>query len=477
MQNLKLTELLLHLSATEFKRLGDFVRSPFHNKNTSAVLLYDLFFRVSNEKTLPGLKREDIHRELFGSKKYNDPKIRSLLSEFKKLVEKFLTLIELENQPGHLRNYLIKGFCERNMLKNFNSAAIEISNDLKSEFNKNSDYYFNRLSFEHILAEQKGTNIEVNLDAQYFSLSDSIDYFFFATKLELANSLLSRKYHVLGNLKVNIKFIEEIIFFIKENISDIKRDNPIIYSEYLILMMMTSEGSDIYFHELQVFVLKNIRKYDIYELEQVYYPLINYGFNKVALGEHEYLFSIFKIYKTFERKGFYSEKKVFQDIDFISIIIIGLRLKKTAWVEMFYDSYKEKLKEEFKEDTTNLAKAMISYNKKHFDTAIGLLNKVNYSNSYYYLKSKETLIQIYYEQEQYETLQSLIDATKHYLKRRQGVLSIHYERYLKFLKCVNALLKARLKDKSEAGILLKEINAGNNSIAREWLLEKIKELS
>lgn len=477
MQNLKLTEFIENLSAAEFKRLGDFIRSPFFNKNINASLLYDLFDKCLSDKTFKNLTREDIHNDLYRGKKYSDSKIRSLLSDFKKLAEKFLTINECEKNPGQLKNILLNGFSEKNMSKNFDSISNEVSKDLKNEFNRNSNYYFNRLSYEHSVLEHKGTNIEDNLDSRYFSLSDSIDYFFFATKLELINSLLSRKYHVLGSLKVNIKFIEEIISFIKENITEIKKENPIIYSEYLILMMMTSEGNNKYFHELQIFVLKNISKYNIYELEQVYYPLINYGFNKVALGENKYLNNIFEIYKTFERKGFYAEKKIFQDIDFISIIIIGLRLKKTAWVEMFYFNYKEKLKDEFKDDTTNLAKAMISYGKKDYNTAICLLNKVNYNNSYYYLKSKETLIQIYYEQKQYENLQSLIDATKHYIKRRQSVLSIHYERYLNFLKFVNMLLKANLKNNSEAGILKKEVKSSNNAIAREWLLEKINELN
>ena len=477
MQNLKLTELIENLSSAEFKRLGDFIRSPFFNKNINTVLLYDLFEKSISNQTFKTLSREDIHNELYRGKKYIDSKIRSLLSDFKKLAEKFLMITESEKNPGQLKNILLNGLSERCMTKNFDSISNEVSKDLKQEFNKNSYYYFNRLSYEHSVLEHKGTNIEVNLDSRYFSLSDSIDYFFFATKLELINSLLSRKYHVLGSLKINIKFIEEILSFIKENITEIKKENPIIYSEYLILMMMTSEGDDQYFHELQIFVLKNIRKYNILELEQVYYPLINYGFNKVAMGKNEYLNNIFDIYKTIERTGFYAEKKNFQDIDFISVIIIGLRLKKTSWVEMFYFNYKEKLKEEFKDDTTNLAKAMISYSKKDYNTAISLLNIVNYNNSYYYLKSKETLIQIYYEQKQYETLQSLIDATKHYIKRRQNVLSIHYERYLKFLKFVNMLLKAKLKDKSEAGILKKEVKTSNNAIAREWLLEKINELN
>ncbi|MDQ3019595.1 MAG: hypothetical protein M3R36_03350 [Bacteroidota bacterium] len=476
MQNFKLTELLEGLTHSEYKRFGDFIVSPFYNKNKKLIFLYEYFEKCLSNSALKYIERNDIWNYLFPGEAYNDLKIRSILSDFKKLVEKFIVITGEEKKSLLQKNVLLSGLLERNLPKNFDSLSNEIIKTLKKEFNRNGDYYYNKLSLERTVLTQEGKNIEVNLDSKYFKLSDTIDYFFFATKLELINSLLSRRYHVLGSIKLNIKFAEEIISYIRKSVIEIKKDNPIIYSEYLIFMMMTSSGDDKYFFELHDMVLKNIGKYNHSELEQVYYPLINYGFNKVAMGENEYLKNIYEIYSKFEKKGFYSEKIIFQDIDFISIIIIGLRLKKTPWVENFYSKYKAILRPENKDDTSNLALALISFNKKDYDASIGLLSKVNYQNSYYYIKSKETLMQIYYEQQEYESLQSLIDATKHYLKRHKGILSIHYERYLTFMKIINMLLKAKLKDKDEAGILKHELKKHKNAVAREWLFEKVNEL-
>ncbi|MEO8209225.1 MAG: hypothetical protein ABI840_01585 [bacterium] len=450
--------------------------SPFYNKNKKLIFLYEYFEKFLSESDLKNIGRESIWDFLFPGEEYNDLKIRSVLSDFKKIVEKFIVITGEEKKSLLQKNVLLTGFMERNLPKNFDSLSNEITKTLKKEFNRNGDYYHNKLSLERTILTQEGKNIEVNIDSKYFQLSDTIDYFFFATKLELINSLLSRRYHVLGNIKLNVKFAEEIISYIGKNINDIKKDSPIIYSEYLIFMMMTSSGNDKFFFELIDLVLKNIGRYNHSELEQVYYPLINYGFNKVAMGENEYLKNIYEIYSKFERKGFYTEKSIFQDIDFISVIIIGLRLKKTAWVENFYSKYKFKLRPENKDDTSNLALALISFNKKDYDASIGLLSKVNYQNSYYYIKSKETLMQIYYEKEEYESLQSLIDATKHYLKRHKGILSIHYERYLTFMKFINLLLKAKLKDKDETVVLKNELKKHKNAVAREWLLEKVNEI-
>jgi len=167
---------------------------------------------------------------------------------------------------------------------------------------------------------------------------------------------------------------------------------------------------------------------------------------------------------------------IFQDIDLISIVIAGLRLNKIAWVENFTEKYSRKLINEFKSDTVSLVKALISFKKKEYNASIEYLSRVNYQNSYYYLKSKETLMQIYYEQKEYEAMQSLIDSTRHYLKRRRDVLSIHYDRYIMFLKFLGLLLKATQPDKGNRIILKKELKKNNNVIAREWLVEKVNDL-
>ncbi len=476
MQKLKLALLLEGLSSAEIKRLGDFVRSPFYNKNKNLVLLYQFFERSFNQSDQDKITKEKIWEHLCPDKKYDDSKLRSVFSDFKKLCETFFIIIKQEQNPLNQKNILLDALIERNLTKNFEQLSKDVSLILDSEFNRNFEYYLSKIDFERTHISAGGKNIEKNLDENFIRLSDSIDHFFLSAKLDLFNSLLSRKYHVLGNLTLKIKFIDEILSHIEENLKEIKKDHPVIFSEYLILKMMTAARSEKYFIDLHGFVLKNINKYKQTELEQVYFPLINYSFNKLALGENKYLELIFEIYRTFERKNFYNEMKVFQDIDYISIAIAGLRLNEILWVENFTDKYNYKLSVDFKADSTSLVNALISYKKKDYQKAISSLSNVNYQNSYYYLKSKETLMQIYYEQSEFEALQSLIDSTRHYLKRRQNILSIHYERYMMFLKYINMLLNAKENNNYKKLLLKKELNKNKNVIAREWLLEKMKDL-
>ena len=476
MQKLKLTELLLSFDPNELKRFGDFIRSPFYNKNKKLITLFDLIKKSFDDSAFQLLSKEIVWQNIMPGEKFSDVKLRSYLSDFKKLCEKFIVTLEEEKNTVHQKNLLLLSLSERNSRKNIEAVSSEIRNAFSSEFTKNFDHFHDKILFERTMILNEGRNVEKNLDENYYRLSDAIDHFFISSKLDMMNSFLSRKYHVLGSFNLKIDFSEEIIKYIEKRIPAIRKNDPFIYCEYLIFKMMTAENNDGYYKDLHTFVIKNLQMYKHSELEQVYFPMINFGFNKVAMGDSEYLEKIFEIYRTFELRGFYNDMEIFQDIDLISIVIAGLRLNKIVWVENFTEKYSRKLINEFKSDTVSLVKALISFKKKEYPESIEYLSRVNYQNSYYYLKSKETLMQIYYEQKEYEAMQSLIDSTRHYLKRRRDVLSIHYDRYIMFLKYLGLLLKATQPDKGERIILKKELKKNNNVIAREWLVEKVKDL-
>jgi hypothetical protein len=208
----------------------------------------------------------------------------------------------------------------------------------------------------------------------------------------------------------------------------------------------------------------------------VYFSLSNFCVNKIALGDDKFINVLYKIHTNFEKIGFYTINKNIQYADFMAIIICGLSAKETKWVNYFFDKYKGNIAHEFKRDTINLASSLISFSAKKYKDCIAQLNKVGYKYSYFYLKSKETLIKVYYELNEINSLEAAVDAAKHYLKRHQDILSIHYERFMLFLNYINRLTKLDKKNKGEIKMLMKKLDENRSTLAREWLIEKIIEL-
>ena len=352
----------------------------------------------------------------------------------------------------------------------------EIEQIQNHEFNKNIDYYTSIIDYKSALVEYQNKNLDINLDKSFYELSEYSDLLFMVSKLKIINSLLSRKFETLGNIKLKYWGIDETLEFIEKNINRIHTDHSTIYSEYKILMMKLKPLSHRHFADLEKHVFKNMKKYSPEELEEVYYSLTNYCVNKIATGETKFLKHLYDIIINFEKNNFYTNKKDIQYTDFMSVIICGLNIKEMKWVEYFLESYKSNIIPDARRDTINLSNALIFFTKQKYKEAISYLSKVSYKHVYFYLKSKETLIKVYFEQGEVDSILSVIDAAKHYLKRHEDTLYMHYDRYILFLNLVNRLIKVNKKDKFEVKELMTELDNNRNAIARDWLIEKLLEL-
>ena len=307
-------------------------------------------------------------------------------------------------------------------------------------------------------------------------MSQNADHLFIVTKLKVLNTVISRK--ILSGISIYKSHwaVENILKYIEKNIDKIEKDHPIIFSEFKILMMVLEPDNVKHFHDLEKHVFDNISRYNEEELEQVYYSLSNFCVNKVAMGEDKFVNELYKVHANFEKTGFYTKNKNLQYTDFIGVIICGLNMKHFKWVEHFFETYKGNIASEVKRDTINLSSALITFQLKKYKECIGHLNKIGYKYTYFYMKSKETLIKAYYELGEFESMEAVIDAAKHYLKRHKEMLSIHFERYILFLNYVTNLTKLDKKQKPELKILMKKLDENRTTIAREWLIEKIIEM-
>lgn len=476
MRESKLTEMIKGISPAEFKKFGEFINSPYHNKSRKIIQLYELINFNYDEFDANTVTNEKIAKAIFQGEGDKDQNVRTLVSSFTSLLEEFLILEGLYSNTLQGKTLLLKALRDRNILKTFDMVSKEISEIQEKDFNRNTDYYYNEFTFNEIALNYHGEDLDLDLDKSYMEMSENTDHLFIVTKLKVLNTVISRK--ILSGISIYKTYwaVENILKYIEKNISRIETDHPIIYSEYKILMMVLEPDSVKHFHDLEKHVLHNIQKYNEEELEQVYYSLSNYCVNKIALGEDKFVNELYKIHSNFEKTGFYSKNKNLQYTDFIGVIICGLNLKHFKWVDHFFENYKGHIASEFKRDTINLSTALISFQLKKYKDCIGHLSKVGYKYTYFYLKSKETLIKAYYELGEFESLEAVVDAAKHYLKRHKDILSIHYDRYILFLNYITNLVKLDKKQKPELKILMKKLDENRTTIAREWLIEKIIEM-
>ena len=475
MRESKIIELLKGMDITEFKKLGDFVKSPFHNKSENLVLLYDYLSKYSKDFNDVFIDYSKISAFAFPREKFNETKVRTLISKFVRLIESFFIYLEFDKNIGYQKVLLLNTFNMRNMPKSFKFTLNEALNFQSKQFSRDEDYYYNQMyieleSFNYFLERTPRINQE-----DFGKINDNINLFFIITKLNLLHFMMFEMQSNAEN-QYRIWLMDEVITYIEDNLMWISREHPIIYMKYLILMTIIKPESQIYFKNLKKFVLKNHKMLNDEVLGYVFGALTNYCIIRCNGGDIGFKNEKYKVYKIMEDYSIFSKEKHINFIDFLNAVFSSLEVNRLSWAERFFEKYKGKLLPELADSTVALAKTQILYFKKQYDKALEVLNGVTYNNFYFYLSSKKLLAMIYYDMEKTEPILYIVDSARHYLKRNTKVSIINKEFYLKFFNYVHKLVNLDYNQRKKIESLKYELLKERNVSSKEWLLTRIEQL-
>jgi len=158
---------------------------------------------------------------------------------------------------------------------------------------------------------------------------------------------------------------------------------------------------------------------------------------------------------------------------FKNVIRLGLNLKRYDWTEQFIQKYYKKLAPEFQEDAMHYNLADLYYRKKNYKIAQNHLQLVEYSDVFYNLDAKEMLLKIYYENNETESLFSLIASFSIYLRRNKKISMNVRDTYLNFATLLHQIVRTT---KSKIPTIINKINQTKLVANRSWLLQICQEL-
>lgn len=476
MKESKIKELLKALSAVEFKKFGDFVRSPFFNKNPHLVTLYDYFARYNENFDKLAVLSEDIFRFVFKNEKYSEIKVRILFSNFVKLIEEYLVYIEGTKNVIYQKTLLVNTLHQRNLTKNFHSALKDTMEFQLKQFNRDEDYYYNQIyleveAFNHFLERSSKINEE-----DFKKINDNMDYYYILIKLKLFHFMFLQLRQSTEPGGQKMWLLDEIIKYIESNLTVISKEHSVIYMKYLILMTMIKPAEVKYFRRLKKFVVDNHGKISQNVMANIFVELQNYCTVRSNGPDPGFKTETFNVFKMMEERGIFSKSKYINYVDFLNAIIAALEVNKIAWSENFFNKYKSRVLPELNESTINLAKTQICFYKKKYDEALDMLNNVRYNNHYFYLQSKKILAKIYYEKQDHESITYIIDTTRHYLKRNEDISRINWDLFHKFFIYLKKIINLDSTEKEKITATIESLKGENNVSSKDWLLTKLEEL-
>ncbi len=463
MSTLKVKELIDVLNAGEVKLFRNYLDSKLINSSEQMGKLFETLL------TETFVSKENVFRKIIGSEKYNDKKIRYLFSELTTHLEKFITLIEFENDTEEFSLYKQKSLSIRSAHKSYSFAA---QNGPGKSEKANATSYLNTFRSIEISNDFDSKHLSRLSQLNYSSLLNNLDLFYFTRKLQLQCELINLK-NVL-NKEHDVVLIDPICEYIKANRF---LNSPLVEIYYNILITLSSVESDSEDSFKKILYLTNEYQsiLSIEDLKNIYQYEKNFCIRRINKGDDNYRLVLFDLYKTILANKRIMNREYFSQWEFKNIVTLGLRLKEGGWTKNFISKYINFLPPSERKNALTYNTAMLYYYNKSYKFVLKYLQEVEFTDLYYQLDSKSILLKVYFETDEQEAMLHHIAAFKVFLSRNKNISAYQLTIYKNFIRYSLKIFRAGTNT-GKLNFLKKEIASSSNISDRNWLLDRINDV-
>ncbi len=444
------------------RQLDKFVRSPIHNQHEEVIRLFQYLRRHLNghEK---GLDKEKVFANLYPRAEFNMQQLHYVSSYLIKVVEDFLAWHEWKNNQYEqgvsllraLRNHKLDAMFDQAHQKQVEKLAGTKKQDTRS------------LLLDYQLEWERFNQDRLNSTKQSFrlqELSDSLDAYFLAEKLRSACILMSNQN--ISKSSYDMGLLPKII----EHIEESNRLNEPIIAIYFHAYRTLIDSNDIEAYKSLKSVLKNnCNPLEINELHDIYIFAINFCIRQLNSGEQDFMREVFEVYQLGLNSNVFIQNGILTPRSYSNIVMAGLKLKEYDWVGQFVEEYKPALPEKQREGFYNYNLARLYYEQRKFALAMPLLLQMEYDDVLLTSLGKVLLAKMYFEQQEFESLSSLLSSFRVYIQRKKMPGS-HHESHHNFIQFLGKLM---FKSPNASNKLKNDILDTKVVAEKEWLLAQL----
>lgn len=473
-------KILIAMSALNIYEINSFVKyihSPYFNVNQNIATFCTILAEAikNNEENL--LTPEIIWQKVFTDLPYNNQKFLKLNSDLVKLLEDFIAQKEFDQSDSFKTNLKIEGVRKRNLENLYSGIIHEIERLEKTELNQSAEYYLAKYQIEKNIFslktenEKKNEKFEITAALNIKDISINLDYFYISAKLRQYCTLLSWK--KMYRVEIDIENIEHILSLAMNPLYSVI---PAISIYHKMIITYIDENNIENYYNLRKIMKNYIHFFPLDEQKEIYSTIINYCINKTNKNQTDFLRETFELYKEgLTNKTIFLTNEIIPTM-FRNIVIAALRVEEFSWAENFIFEYAKYVNEKYRDNAVEFSLARLEFYKKNFNQVLTHLNNVNYEDVWYNINAKTIYLHAYYELDEFDALESLLQAFKMYIRREKSLSADRKVHYLNLIKFTSALMKLNAKEQPKVLKLKEEILATKGVVSKPWLLEKVEEM-
>jgi hypothetical protein len=466
MQGSQLIQLTKSLSKRDFRELRKVVRSPYFNQREDVIQLYDYIEKVFNEK-LPDFSKEKAFKKLFPNKKYDDVLMRQLMSYLLKVIEKYLITEGILQDDLESQLQLTHALRFRNADKLFEKQLTQFSESIDNQGFKNAKYHYMKFRMrleDYTYRGEKKRTAELNLQ----NLSDELDNYYVAERLRYA--AIMHTHQAVIKHSYQQPMLEYALSYVKE----IKETPPSVSAYYYAYKTMTEPEIEENFNNLRQIIIGNAHLFSESERKELYVLATNYCIRRLNNGEKNYGLEALKLYRARMDNNVLLENGILSQYTYNNILMAALKTEEYEWAETFLKEFKQYLPEKEKENIFNYNLALFYFRKgkEYYGNAMTLLQQVTLNEVLYNLDARRLLARIYFENNDFQALQSHVESSKIYLHRHKDI-GYGHDSYVNFFRFLEKIQKINMRDTKAKEILRGEMTGTQLLAERDWLINKL----
>lgn len=477
MKDRKISIALSTLNIYELNSFIKFVQSPYFNVNQSIAQFAQVISEAIKYGNLPILKPQDFWKQVYNNEPYNNQKFLKLNSDLTKLLETFLAQKEFESSESLITNLKLEGAKKRNLENLYSGIISEAERLNKSEYNQSAYYYLTKYLIEKNLFrlktenEKKNEKFEITSALNIKAITDNLDYFYIADKLRQYCTLLSWK----KMYKIEIE-MDNMDYIIQMANRPPFNSIPPISIYYKMFLTYQDEGNLTNYHELRQLTKTFMHIFPIDEQREIYSTILGYCINKINKNQSDFFRETFEVYKDGISENILLVDHSISVTTFRNIAIAALRVEEFSWAESFIHDYAKYVDEKYRVNAVEFSLARLEFYRKNYGKVLEHLYKVSYEDVWYNLNTKTLQIASYYELDEFDALESLLQSFKMYIRREKSLSTDRKTHYLHLIKFTSALMKINHRDQQKLMKLKSEIETTQGVVSKPWLIEKVDQL-
>lgn len=467
----KLHHLFQSLDVYQINRFGKFLASPYFNEDEKMLKCY-YALAVGYKKQSPAPDRKEVWKAVYGKAAFSSLKFARLYSDLAKKLEEFLVHDALKQAEQQKLLQVAEIYNDSKLPKYFNDAYTLAKVKNNNQPLRDVDFYLNQFKLEaayNTYAEQKQSRtVEKNI----IQTLDALDKFYFINKLNYLAALLHYKKFLAT--EGDVVLANEILQYLKGMHLD---GTPLLAVNYTVVQSLLEPENEGHFEKLHSLLEQHARLFANDTARNFYAFAINFCIRRINAGNMKFVQQLLGLYKEMLAAELMTDSKGnISQFDFKNIVTVALRANDAAWAEKFIRNYKNSIPVGDRQNAYTFNMARLYFYQKKYNRVLPILQDVEYSDVFYQLDSKTTLVKTYYELGEYLPLMALKESFRIMLRRKKVISEQNRINYMNFLRYTAKLYRADVKDQAKVKALYNEVAALNNVADKGWLLSKAQEL-